>query len=366
MINSETEFLSRFGWDDHFYGPIAKNVPEFLKPAKVICEERNLYRIQLNEDGEQWASVKGKMQFDANSRKDFPSVGDWVLVEMTPQADRAIIHSILPRKTLIQRKQIGSSVDMQILAANVDYVFIATSLNEDLNHHRLERYMAVAMESGAKPIVLLTKSDVYVGNLSNLENGLRDQFPFADVHSLSKSDFDQAMFLAEYMQSGKTSVVIGSSGVGKSTLVNFLIGEEKLETQGVREYDGKGRHTTTSRSLHVSRYGGLIIDTPGMRELQLLDHAEGLQSQFSDIEEILKGCRFSNCQHQSEPGCSIKAAIENGDLSEERWQSYLKLEAEVRHGLNKQEKWRAAEQKKVWKKISVDARNLRKFRMGGV
>ncbi len=366
MINSETEFLSRFGWDGYFNSQIAKNVSDFLQPAKVICEERNLYRIQTSLDCEQWASVKGKMQFNADSRADYPAVGDWVLAEVRPQSDRAIIHRILPRKTLIQRKQIGSSADMQILATNVDYIFIATSLNEDLNYRRIERYIAVAMESGAKPVILLTKADLYIGESVDLENGLKRQFPFADVHSLSKDDFAQSIFLAEYLKPGKTSVVIGSSGVGKSTLVNFLVGAEKMKTQGTREYDGKGRHTTTSRSLHVTRYGGLIIDTPGMRELQLLDHADGIQAQFKDIEELLKSCRFSDCKHQSEPDCAIRVALEKDGLSEERWQSYLKLTAEVRHGLNKQEKWRAAEQKKTWKKRSIDARNLRKFKTGGV
>ena len=362
MINSDMEFLSLFGWDGYFNSQKAKIDSENFQVAKVICEERNLYRIQLSKELECWASVKGSLQFSAQSRADFPAVGDWVLVEPSGAGERALIHGLLPRKSVIQRKQIGSSVDMQILASNVEYVLIATALTEDLNTRRLERYLTVALESGAQPVILLTKADLYEGERGHLEGELKTHFPMAMAHFLSKTDFSRAEFLSEYLRPGKTCVVVGSSGVGKSTLVNYLIGDEKMKTQETREYDGKGRHTTTSRSLHVTRFGGLIIDTPGMRELQLLDHHEGIQAQFSEVDLLMKNCRFSDCQHLSEPDCAIKAALEEGQLLPSRWQSYQKLADEVSHGLHKQEKWRAAEQKKLWKKVSINARNLRRFK----
>lgn len=367
MLSSEKEFLFLFGWDGFFASQCPDLVSRSLVPARVICEEKNLYRIQVGMDHVLWASISGKMQFKARTRIDYPAVGDWVLVEIPDQAgqaDRGIIQQIVSRKTVIHRKQVGSSADMQILATNVDCIFVTTSMNEDLNYRRLERYLAVAWESGSMPVILLTKADLCAEENTSIAMDVQREFPGVAVHVLSKEVFDQAEFLGEYLKPGKTSVFIGSSGVGKSTLVNFLIGngqvEEPIKTQEVREGDGKGRHTTTSRHLYVSRYGGLIIDTPGMREIQLSDHAEGIRTQFSDIEDLIKGCRFSDCQHQTEPGCAVKEAYEDGTLSEERWHSYQKLEAEVRHGLRRQDKVLLAEDRKIWKKISINARNNRR------
>jgi ribosome biogenesis GTPase len=286
------------------------------------------------------------------------------MMELPDQSDRGVIHQICPRKSIIQRKQVGSSADMQILSTNVDYVFVTTSINEDLNYRRIERYLAVAWESGSVPVILLTKADICPEKILDLVSDVQREFPGVPVHTLSKNDFARADFLAEYLKKGKTSVFIGSSGVGKSTLVNFLIGHEQIKTQDVRESDGKGRHTTTSRSLYVNCYGGLIIDTPGMRELQLSDHAEGVRTQFSDIEDIIKKCRYSDCQHQTEPDCAIKEALFDESISEVRWKSYQKLEAEVRHGMRKQDKALTAEDRKIWKKMSISARNKGRSRKG--
>ena len=357
MLSSEKEFLFLFGWDDFFESQILNLVSNSLFPARVICEERNLYRVQAGSSQIFWASVSGKMQFNAVSRVNYPAVGDWVMVEFPSQSDRGVIHHVLQRKTIIHRKQVGSSADLQILSTNVDYAFITSSANSDLNYRRIERYLAVARDAGAIPIILLTKADICTDNISDIVAEIRSELPGVQVHTLSKNDFEKADFFTSYLQKGTTSVFIGSSGVGKSTLVNFLIGEEQIKTQDVRERDGKGRHTTTSRNLYVSRYGGLIIDTPGMRELQLSDHAEGVRSQFSDIEELIHSCRFSDCRHQTEPDCAIKKALLADLLSEDRWKSYQKLEAEVRHGMRRQDKELAAEDRKTWKKKSINARN---------
>lgn len=356
MPNSETEFLSLFGWDGFFESQMTHFLSQNLVPARVICEERNLYRVQLDIEKVAWASISGKMQFNARTRADYPAVGDWVLLESEGNSDRAIIHSICPRKTVIQRKQVGSNTDIQILSSNVDYVFVTTSANDDLNYRRVERYLAVAWESGSTPIILLTKADVCAEKISEITTNVRMEFPGVEVFSLSQDEFEKAEFFPDYLKTGKTSVVIGSSGVGKSTLVNFLIGDEQIKTQDVRKADGKGRHTTTSRSLYVSRYGGLIIDTPGMRELQLSDHADGVKTQFADIETLIEGCRFTDCQHRTEPGCKIIEALEDNSLSETRWISYQKLIAEVRHSLRKQNRALASEDRKLWRKRSLDAR----------
>lgn len=199
--------------------------------------------------------------------------------------------------------------------------------------------------------------DICSENIGNVVERVQRELPGVEVQTLSKDDFERAEFLATYFRKGTTSVFIGSSGVGKSTLVNFLIGDEQIKTQDIRESDSKGRHTTTARNLYMSCYGGLIIDTPGMRELQLSDHAEGVRTQFAEIEGLIQSCRFSDCRHQTEPDCAIKNALVDGSLAEARWKSYQKLEAEVRHGLRKQDKVLAAEDRKIWKKRSIDARN---------
>ncbi|WP_413294691.1 ribosome small subunit-dependent GTPase A [Bdellovibrio sp. HCB185ZH] len=361
MLISDKEFLFLFGWDDFFESQLPNDM-SFLFPARVVCEERNLYRVQSGFEQVFWASVTGKMQFNASSRSQYPAVGDWVLVELPAQSDRGVIHQVLERKSTIHRKQVGSSSDMQILSTNVDYAFITTSVNADLNYRRIERYLAVAYDAGVVPVILLTKADTVEGSIDEVLADVQTEFPGVKVHTLSKDEFHQAEFLAEYLKKGTTSVVIGSSGVGKSTLVNFLIGEDVIKTQEIREDDEKGRHTTTSRHLYISRYGGLIIDTPGMRELQLSDHAEGLSNQFAEVEELIRHCRFSDCQHQTEPGCAVNAALDDGTLSEEKWRSYLKLQAEVRAGLRKQDRALAAEDRKMWIKLTNDAKERARFK----
>lgn len=329
MLPSKDEFLARFGWNDCYQIPARDLVAESLIPARVIGEERGAYRAQVAINESLWAAISGKMKFEATARGHYPAVGDWVMLSRSQEAGRAVIHHICPRKTIISRKQVGDTNDEQILSTNVDYVFVTTSANEDLNYRRIERYLTVARKGGALPIILLTKADVCKRDVQVVIREMEREFKDVKVYPLSKDHFAQANFLLPYFVSGKTSVFVGSSGVGKSTLVNFLVGGDHIKTQEARVGDDKGKHTTTSRNLYVSRYGGLVIDTPGMRELQLLDHDEGLRAQFTDVEALFTRCKFSNCGHQSEPGCAVKAAIASGALSQARWQSYLKLNTEV-------------------------------------
>jgi ribosome biogenesis GTPase len=370
MTSSQKEFLIQFGWNDFFENQLAEFYqmnpgmnPEKLKIARVVNEEKNLYRIQLNAEEIYWSAVSGKMQFSAQNRSSFPAVGDWVLVEIPEQSDRGIIRFVLRRKSALVRKQVGNVSDVQILAANVDTVFITTALNGDLNIGRLERYLTFAWDSGARPVILLTKTDLFEGSEESLAEMIQDlklRFCGVEIHSMNRDDFAAAEFFNNYLVSGTTSVLVGSSGVGKSTISNFLVGRDVLLTSEVRECDGKGRHTTTSRSLYESRFGGLIIDTPGMRELQFAGHVDGLEVQFADIELLVKECRYNNCTHTTEQNCAIQTSLEEGSLEASRWKSYKKIAGEIKHGLMKENKWMMAEQRKVWKKKSMDARNRSK------
>jgi ribosome biogenesis GTPase len=367
MNCSHEEFLIHFGWNDFFENQLAEfytinpgKIPGKLRVARVINEEKNLYRLQFNSNEILWSSIPGKMQFTAQGRKDLPAIGDWVLAEVPDQSERAIIRHIFIRKTMLMRKQVGSASDIQILSTNVDTVFITTSLNGDLNLGRLERYLTFVLESKARPVILLTKSDLYLSDLQEVIDDLRLRFIGVEIHSLTKDCFEEAHFLKKYLGSGTTSVLVGSSGVGKSTISNFLIGREEILTTEVRESDGKGRHTTTSRSLYQTIYGGLIIDTPGIRELQFAGYLEGLETQFADIEKLIGFCRYNDCEHVTEVDCAVKSAIEDGSLDASRWKSYKKIAGEIRHGMRKENKWMLAIDRKVWKKRSIEARGKHK------
>lgn len=349
----------KFGWSDFFTPTHVGEENKVLIPSRVICEERGVYQVQWTMKDSGWAAVSGKMQYQASGRKDFPAVGDWVLIEFQAGAERSIIHFICPRKSTIYRKQIGSSSDAQILSTNVDYTFITSSINEDLNQRRIERYLTMALDSGTSPVILLTKADL-AEELDELLSEMESIFPGVPIYPLSKDSYAEADFFETYLRVGKTAVVVGSSGVGKSTLVNFLVGKDQgkdqIKTQDIRESDGKGRHTTTSRNLYISRFGGLVIDTPGMRELSLSDHEQGIETQFSDVVDLMSRCRFSDCRHSTEPGCAVKSALETKALSQDRWESYLKLEAEVRHVQRKQDRSLAMVEKKRWKKLTEEGR----------
>lgn len=292
-------------------------------PARITAQHKERYEI-VCEFGMTHARLKTKEYYGGTEL--FPTAGDFVMVNYIENGDSQIL-STLPRKTFFTRRDPGPIPRDQAVAANFDYVFILQSLNQNFNPKRLERYLTLAWQSGAVPVILLTKADLvteYQGFLNQAERVA----PGIDIHILSAKTGFGLDGLAPYLQSGKTFVFLGSSGVGKSSLVNALAGEELMSVSDIRVEDGRGRHTTTHRQLLRLRSGVMIIDTPGMRELGMWETSEGLSDAFADVEQILGKCRFSDCHHDREPGCAIKAALASGALDAARWESYRKLQEE--------------------------------------
>ena len=295
-----------------------------LALCRVSLQEKGLYHI-LSAEGEQPATVSGRFQYVAAAVSDYPAVGDYVMADLNG-GDTAVIHHVLPRKSVFLRRAAGAAKTEQVVAANVDTAFLCMALNNDFNLRRLERYLTVARESGAAPVVLLTKSDL-CGDLPEKLAQAESVAAGADIVTVSAMEDEGYNRLADYLVKGETLAFVGSSGVGKSTLINRLLGEDRLRTNGLRN-DDKGRHTTTHRELLILPCGAAVIDTPGMRELGIWNADEGITATFADIEALAEKCRFKNCTHSTEPGCAVRAAIERGELSGERLSSYEKLRKE--------------------------------------
>lgn len=319
--------MKSYGLNDRFINE--SNMYENLTVGRVTSQDKGLYKI-VTENGEKKAEVSGKFRYNAAIMSDYPAVGDFVMVDEN-QDGNAIIHQILTRKSVFIRKAAGTSHANQVVAANIDTVFICMALNNDFNLRRLERYIGVAWDSGATPVVILTKSDI-CHNLEHKLSQLETVALSVDIivtSSLTEDGFEE---VKKYISNGKTIAFIGSSGVGKTTLINKLAGDNLFETQETRN-DDKGRHTTTKRELIILPTGGVVIDTPGMRELGI--ESADLSKAFADIDELSNECRFNDCTHTKEPGCAVKNAIENGALSQDRLESYFKLKKEAKYdGLN--------------------------------
>ena len=343
-----TRKLDRLGWSDFFAEQIAGEIPR-PQVARITEEQRGAYRVAGDFDG--WAEISGKFRHEARATGDFPAVGDWICLTAPPTtAERAIITRRLGRRSTISRKAAGRAVQEQVLAANVDTIFLVTALADDLNPRRLERYLSVVREAGAVPVVVLNKTDL-TDDPETQAAAVRSRLPFVDVVAISARHGRGLEGLDPYLSPAQTVALIGSSGVGKSTLVNRLVGHELLRTAEISDVDGKGRHTTTARHLVELPGGALLIDTPGMRELQPWVEESAIADTFEDIAELATGCRFTDCAHESEPGCAVLAAVARGELSAERLEHFRHLRREIAFEERKRDKSAAAAEKRRWKKI---------------
>jgi len=325
--------LAALGWDPALEDDFAPYAPDGLEPARVAVEHRGAYLLYTAR-GEQPAELAGRLRHAAESRGELPAVGDWVAASAS---DPALVHAVLPRRTKFSRLAAtdhGQTIE-QVVAANVDVVFLVAGLDGDLNPRRLERYLALGWESGASPVVVLTKADLCPDpetaafEVESVAVGL----PVQVVSNLTGDGIEE---LRTYFAPGRTVAALGSSGVGKSSLVNRLAGEELMATGDLRA-DGRGRHTTTTRQLLLLPGGGLFLDTPGMRELRLWESEDGLAQTFDDVAAAAAQCRFADCSHEREPGCGVQAALADGTLAEARYASWRKLQAELRHLAVKQD-----------------------------
>ena len=310
--------LYRIGWDDGWDASFADHRAAGLTPARVAIQHRGAYDL-MTADGEVRASAATRLV----KLEELPAVGDWVGLD----PETMLVEAVLPRRTSISRKEVWQATREQVLAANIDVAFLVQALPLDFNVRRLERYLAMAWESGAEPVVLLTKLDLVddvAPYLDEVDAVTMGSCPSLAVSAKTGEGLDG---IRPFLDPNRTAVLLGSSGVGKSTIVNELAGEELLATQEVREDDQRGRHTTSHRELIVLSEGGVVLDTPGIRELQLWD--ADLEQTFGDVAEIARRCRFSDCAHDREPGCAIRDALADGSLPAERWQSYVKLQREL-------------------------------------
>jgi ribosome biogenesis GTPase len=328
-----------------------------LPPARIVAQHRGEYVLQAPW-GRAIGVAPGRMQFRAGRGREMPAVGDWVVIEPADDGP-AVIVEILPRRSQFVRRKAGTEDEEQVVAANVDVAFLMSSLNQDFNPRRIERYLVAARDSGATPVVVLTKSDL-IDDVAGAVAAVEEVASGSEVIAASSVDGAGLERLRELLAPGRTVALLGSSGVGKSTLVNTLAGEELLRTQEIRELDDKGKHTTTHREIFLLPDGSLMLDTPGMRELGLVEADEGLEETFDDVAAVAAQCRFRDCGHANEPGCAVRAAIESGELSPRRWESYVKLQKEAAFEVRRRDVGAAQVAKKRWKQIHKDLRKTPK------
>lgn len=367
---SENLNLNTLGWHPYFEAQFNALKDESNEdgwcPARVVEEHRERYVIWFDQ-GERLAQVSGKYRHNTTWRSDFPAVGDWVAVEHADD-DHAVIHALLPRRTAFVRQAVlgNDKTDNQVLAANVDTVFLVSALDREFNLRRIERYLTIAWDSGVSPVIILNKADV----CENLESAIADTEAVAigvPIHAISAIEQQGLEALDPYLLPGKTVAFLGSSGVGKSTIINKLLGEERQKTREISSAVNKGRHTTTTRELILHRSGAILIDTPGMRLLGMWSDDSGLSHTFDDVESLVTSCRFADCTHSDEPGCAVLAAIDAGSLDEKRLANYKRLQREIAFQDRRKDK---AEQNRVnreWaKRIQAHHRAMKELRKRGL
>lgn len=326
--------LQSLGWNTFFDEQFDQYRTRNCEPARVSAGHRTYYSV-VTAQGECHAVMSGALYYNTHDTSAAPAVGDWVAIRKSPEDDKAVIHGVLERKSSFSRSAAGRIAEEQIVATNIDTLFLAMALNRDFNLRRLERYLTLAWEGGARPVVVLTKTDLcsdpaaYIRRAINTAPGV----PVCAVCAATGEGIEQ---LDEYFTHGTTIAIVGSSGVGKSTLINALVGSDITGTGALRAYRDRGRHTTSARKLIVVEGKGVIIDTPGMRELRLWEGQDGLDQAFADIEQLAVSCRFKNCTHSGEPGCAIATAIDEGRIDDDRYHGYAKLRREIQHQAQKQ------------------------------
>ena len=353
--------LDVLGWTSFFAQQVTDIERAAWSPARVVWEGRDRYRIS-GGDADWHASLAGRLRHTAASRADLPAVGDWVLAAVRPAEGTATIHRVLARKSCFSRAAAGRSTEVQVVAANIDTVLIVTSCNLDFNLRRLERYLALAWESGATPVVVLNKADLYEGDVERWYADIGSVVHGVSVTITSAVRGDGLAELREIVRASGTTALLGSSGVGKSTLINALTGDSRQEVLPIRNSDDRGRHSTTSRQLFCLSGGGILIDTPGMRELQLWEAEGGLSQTFAEVESLATACRFRDCSHESEPGCAVLAAVERGELEAGRLDSYHRLRREDAFLQSRHDERAHSERTRIAKQGSKAAKQLYKLR----
>ncbi len=354
------ENLENLGFDVWFQNEADESKSEDFKIARVTSVHKESYTITDGEH-EIYAEVTGKLMYSAESSLDFPTVGDFCYVQILDK-DLAIIHEVFPRKSILKRKTAGKKVEFQAIGANIDFAFIVQSLNADFNLRRLERYLVMVREGNITPVFLLSKSDLLTeSEIAQKTNEIYREVEDAKVFAFSNETKAGLAEIKDFLTSGKTFCLLGSSGVGKTSLLNNLVGKDVFATKEIREKDDKGRHATTHRQLLKLENGALIIDTPGMRELGNIGVEAGLEEVFEDIAELETLCKFRDCTHTQETGCAVLEALDAGSLSEERFQNYIKMQKESEHYemsyLEKRKKFKA--QGKLYKSIQEHKRKTK-------